>query len=106
MDTTHTDSGCRVGSLSVLQLRKLKDLFRDEKAYTEFIATIRRATDPGVMSVLLDDEQPICGMISTHDAHTAMGARIVARLMDDPNTLDEIRKRLEDGRMVEYGKLE
>ena len=95
-----------VGSLGILQLRKYKTLFRDDAAYATFISAVRSVADPAVISVLLDDEQPICGVVSTQDAQDAMRMRILSRLMEDPKTLDEIRRRLEDDKMVEYGSFE
>ncbi len=103
MNSSVKDKGGRVGSLGILQLRKFKDLFRDDAAYAAFISAMRDIADPGVISVLLDDEQPICGVVSTQDAQDALRTRIVSRLMENPQGLDEIRKRLEDDRMVEYG---
>lgn len=106
MSTVQQGKSCPIGTLGILQLRKLKNLFRDDAAYAAFVHAIRGVADPGIIAVLLDDEQPICGVVSTQDAQDAMRTRIMARLMEDPQSLEEIRKRLEDDRMVEHGTFE
>ena len=47
MNSSVKDKGGRVGSLGILQLRKFKDLFRDDAAYAAFISAMRTSPIPG-----------------------------------------------------------
>jgi nucleotide-binding universal stress UspA family protein len=96
--------GCT--GIRILNLATLMDLFRDTPAFDAFgAAIVQKVAGDGVV-VLTVDDTALATMTSAVPAREAFQLRIAARLAEDPELLNKLKDRAEDGRIVELGSFE
>jgi hypothetical protein len=100
MGTETLSKGRLAGGLGILQLRKLRHLFKDDAAFVTFVAAVRDVAVPQNIVMVLDDDQFVCGVVSPQGTQEALRTRIVNRLLQSPEDLDTLRKRLADNQTM------
>jgi hypothetical protein len=90
--------------MPVIQLDQLKNLFRDEAAYRQFLGILKHAIEGGTTPMVFagTDENPFAfSIISLAETKKVLCERILDRLGESPALMAELRDRLENDPIVD-----
>ena len=87
--------------MSVIILDEHKDLFKDEASFNKLIGVFKAALDQNAMPMVLSTRELLFTAISPEMTKEVLAERILKRFWENPDRLDELRRRLESGELVE-----
>ena len=96
-ETARSEMLRRPVASKVVQLAKMKHLFKNDAAYEEFTGSVvTQIEENGAVVLLLDDERVLFGALPVGDAMSSIKEKIVERMISDPERLKSIIERLQD----------
>jgi hypothetical protein len=87
--------------MKALQLNDYSNLFRSDEAYREFVRLLVQSLDQDELKVIFADTEVVCTVVGPSAVRDIMQHRIIKRFAEQPDLLDELRERLEDGDLVD-----
>jgi len=88
--------------MSAIFLDSYRNLFRDEIAYRQFVELFRKAVAKTATPVFADDEL-VGGVLSPEQTKDLVYDRILRRIAERPELLDELAERLDEPIVDEDG---
>jgi precorrin-6x reductase len=86
---------------TVLILDKYKPLFKDEKAFQEFVQVLGGTGEAQALRLILLGEETVAALVSLDEAMERLRDRIVLRLAKSPGAIDLLKSRLQSEDIVE-----
>jgi len=84
-----------------LQLNDCSNLFKDEKAYQEFVRLLTESVTTDELRVVFADSGLVCAVMGPSAIRELMRHRILKRFADQPDLLDELRDRIQEDDLVD-----
>jgi len=81
---------------------KLADHFTNKEELSKFTRELQKDAEKNEPVILLDENgEVICTMLSSELTKKVLAQRILKRLFESPNLIDEIQRRLEHDEIVD-----
>ncbi len=88
-------------SAAAIILDEHKSLFKDEASYRQFVKLLRSTISQNTMPLILADRELLFTAVSPDATKEILSERILKRLWENPDLLDELTSRLESDEIVE-----
>ncbi len=90
--------------MSALILDEYKDLFRDEDAFAQFVQVLEEKLQDD-FSPVLSQTEVLGAFLSSEAAKDVIYDRIVRRMSQNPDLLDELKRRMENDKTVDLDEM-